>query len=233
MMDRLIEEIPRFFSYYNLIFLGKAALTTLFLSAVGCGLGMLAGFVFAFARLPFDLSVKPLSFIAAFYVETFRRIPFLVTLMLIFFASQLSGLELPLFWVACISVFLIASAYLAEVIRAGFASVHKNQWDAAQVMGFSTFETVWRIILPQAWPVILPPAFGFFVLFIKDTALASQISVLELTYAAKVLNNKGFSAILVFGSMLVIYFCISYPLARYGKYLEAKLTEKRRATPQN
>ena len=50
--------------------------------------------------------------------------------------------------------------------------------------------------------MILPPAFSFFVLFIKDTALASQIGVIELTYAGKVLNNKGFSAALVFGTIL-------------------------------
>ena len=83
------------------------------------------------------------------------------------------------------------------------------------------------MVLPQAWRVILPPAFGFFVLFIKDTALASQIGVIELTYAGKVLNNKGFSAALVFGTLLLLYFLISYPLARYGKRLEARLAQSR------
>ena len=72
-----------------------------------------------------------------------------------------------------------------------------------------------------------PPAFSFFILFIKDTALASQIGVVELTYAGKVLNNKGFSAALVFGSILILYFIISYPLARFGARLEQKLAKTR------
>ena len=58
------------------------------------------------------------------------------------------------------------------------------------------------MIVPQAWPVILPPAFAFMVVFIKDTALVSQIGVVELTFAGKVLNNRGFSALLVFGTIL-------------------------------
>jgi polar amino acid transport system permease protein len=61
------------------------------------------------------------------------------------------------------------------------------------------------------------------VLFIKDTALASQIGVVELTYSAKVLNNKGFSAALTFGVVLLLYYMISYPLARFGAWLENKI----------
>jgi polar amino acid transport system permease protein len=88
-------------------------------------------------------------------------------------------------------------------------------------------DTIGHVVLPQAWKVVLPPAFGFFVLFIKDTALASQIGVIELTYAGKVLNNKGFSAALVFGAVLAIYFAISYPLTRLGRRLEARLVVSR------
>jgi polar amino acid transport system permease protein len=94
-------------------------------------------------------------------------------------------------------------------------------------MNFSLLQTVRYVVLPQAWRVILPPAFGFFILFIKDTALASQIGVIELTYAGKVLNNKGFSAALVFGTMLALYFLISYPLTRLGARLEARLVKTR------
>ena len=98
-------------------------------------------------------------------------------------------------------------------------------------MNFGLLTSVRYVVLPQAWRVILPPAFGFFVLFIKDTALASQIGVIELTFAAKVLNNKGFSAALVFGTILVVYFAISYPLARVGAQLEARLAPSRHRRP--
>lgn len=227
MIARLIEEFPRFFSYYNVIFLAQAMATTIGLSAVGCLTGAAAGLALALVRLPKGKLWWPAQALAILMTELFRRIPFLVTLMLVFFAFQLSGFDLSLFVVACIAVFLIATAFLSEIIRAGFESVHRNQWDAAATMNFSLVETVRYVVLPQAWRIILPPAFGFFVLFIKDTALASQIGVLELTYAGKVLNNKGFSAALVFGTMLLLYFAISYPLTRLGAHLETRLAKAR------
>ena len=80
------------------------------------------------------------------------------------------------------------------------------------------------MVVPQAWRVILPPAFAFFLLFLKDSALASQIGVVELTYAGKVLNNRGFAPALSFGAILVLYFVLSYPLMRIGQRLEASLS---------
>ena len=224
---RAWSELPAFLGYYNLIFLGKAALTTIALSAIGSLTGVAAGLALALCRLTTSAWLAPLRWLAILLTEFFRRVPFLVTLMLVFFASQLSNMDLPLFVVALIAVFFIAAAYLSEIIRGGFESVHRNQWDAAAAMNFTMLETVRHVILPQAWRVILPPAFGFFVLFIKDTALASQIGVLELTYAGKVLNNKGFSAALVFGTLLLLYFCISYPLTRLGAHLEARFAPSR------
>jgi polar amino acid transport system permease protein len=226
-MRQIFSELPSFFGYYNLIFLGKAALATIALSAIGSLAGIVTGLGLAVIRLTTARVLTPLRWLAVLVTELFRRVPFLVTLMLVFFSVQLSGIDIPLFTVALIAVFLIASAYLAEIIRGGLEGVHRNQWDAAAAMNFSLVETIRYVILPQAWRVILPPAFAFFVLFIKDTALASQIGVIELTYAGKVLNNRGFSAALVFGTLLALYFAISYPLSRLGAHLELRFAAPR------
>jgi polar amino acid transport system permease protein len=227
MMTQLIQEMPRFFTYYNLLFLAQAVGTTIALSAIGCLFGLLFGCLISTVRLTDKAWLAPLRWIALLFTEFFRRVPFLVTLMLVFFVFQLSGANLPLFVVASLSVTLIASAFLAEIIRAGMLSIHRNQWDAATAMNFGLLQTIRYVVLPQAWKMILPPAFGFFVMFIKDTALASQIGVIELTFAGKVLNNKGFSAILVFGTILILYFAVSYPLSRFGHYLEKRLAPSR------
>jgi polar amino acid transport system permease protein len=161
------------------------------------------------------------------FTEAFRRIPFLVTLMLVFFAFQAVKLDISMFTVALFSVCLIATAFITEIVRAGLDSVHRNQWDAAAAMNFTYIETLRYIVVPQAWKVMLPPAFSFFVLFIKDTALASQIGVVELTFAGKVLANKGFPAALTFGTILVLYFLLSWPLARFGRWMEVKLAPTR------
>ena len=227
MWSQIADELPRFFSYYNLIFFAKALGVTFALSAIGCIVGFTLGFALAAVRMTTRPAVRPLRIAAAVFIELFRRIPFLVTLMLVFFIFQALNADLGMFTVALISVCLIATAFIAEIVRSGLESVHQNQWDAALTLNFSYLQTLRMVIVPQAWKIILPPVFGFFVLFIKDTALASQIGVIELAFAGKTMNNKGFSATLVYGTVLALYFMLSYPLARFGQYLERRLAPTR------
>ena len=227
MWERMIAEAPGFFTYYNIIFLAEALLATFLLSALGCLFGVGAGLALAVLRRTDSWPFMPLRMVGVVFTETFRRTPFLVTLMMVFFAFQLTKVDISLFTVAVISVCLIATAFITEIIRSGFESVHQNQWDTAEAMNMTLLQTLRYVVAPQAWKIILPPVFSFFILFIKDTALASQIGVVELTYAGKVLNNKGFSAALVFGTILVLYFALSYPLARIGHWMEKKLAPAR------
>ena len=118
---------------------------------------------------------------------------------------------------------MLSIAYTSEIIRAGFESVPRQQVEAAAAMNFSRWKILRKVIVPQSWPVILPPAFAFMVSFIKDTALVSQIGVVELTFAGKVMNNRGYSALLVYGTILILYFILSYPLTRLGAHLEKRL----------
>ena len=174
-----------------------------------------------------SLILLPVRFFIVIYTEIFRRIPFLVSLLLMFYVFQILKISDNLFLIATITVCLIATAYIGEIIRSGIESINQTQWDAAEAMNFSYFQILKEVIFPQAWKVILPPAFSFFIMFIKDTALASQIGVMELTFAAKILNNKGFSPLLSFGTILVLYFILSFPLDRFGKYMEKKLVANR------
>jgi polar amino acid transport system permease protein len=227
MLDRLLAQAPRFFTAANAEFLLQALATTLLLSLLGCAVGLVFGFALAVVRRGRGLATAPLRLAAIGFVELFRRIPFLVNLLLVFYGSQIAGFDAPLFVIAAISVCVIATAYLAEIVRAGLDSVHPNQWDGAAVANFTAWQTLRIVIIPQAWRVTLPPAFGFFLLFIKESALASQIGLLELTYAGRALNNRGFAPILVFGTVLLLYFALSYPLTRLGRHLEARVAQHR------
>lgn len=227
MLQQIIDEAPRFFGYYNVLFLAQALAATFLLSLVGCVLGFVFGFLLAVTRRTTGWRLAPLRAVVIVFTEAFRRIPFLVTLMLVFFLFQALKLDTSMFTVALFSVCLIATAFISEIVRGGLKSVHRNQWDAAAAMNFTYLETLRYVVVPQAWKVMLPPAFSFFVLFIKDTALASQIGVVELTFAGKVLANKGFPAALTFGTILVLYFLLSWPLARFGQWMEKKLAPPR------
>lgn len=227
MLDRLISEAPRFFDYYNILFYLKAMGATFALSAVGCAFGFLLGFLIAVTRGTTGWALAPVRLLGIGFVETFRRIPFLVTLMLVFFAANVFKLDIPLFTIALVAVSLIASAYLAEIVRAGIDSVHRSQWDSTVTMNMSRWQSLWYVVMPQSWKVILPPTVSFMVLYVKDTALASHIGVAELTYAGKVFNTKGFSPFLSFGTVLVLYFAMCYPLTRFGAWLEHRLATAR------
>ncbi len=222
------HELPRFLTWYNAAFLLTALLNTLLLSVVGCALGGLSGLLLTLIRTARARSMAVPRACAWAFTEFFRRLPPLVVLMLGFFIAGMGGVDVSLFQVALIGLSVVATASLAEIVRGGVASVHQTQWDSAAALNFGYLRCFFTVILPQAWPVILPPALSFMLLFIKDTAFASQLGTLELTYAGKVLTTKGFSAGLSYGSVLLLYFLLSYTFARLGLWLE-----KRIALPAN
>ena len=206
MVERILNEIPRFFEYYSVIFLLKAMGTTLLMTLMGVGLGFLLGFLIVYLRQTPGMFWMPVRFLAITYVEVFRRIPFLVILYLVLFFIQAISPNASLFTIATIGICMLSIAYTSEIIRAGFESVPIQQVEAAAAMNFSRWKILLNVIMPQSWPVVLPPAFAFMVSFIKDTALVSQIGVVELTFAGKVMNNRGYSALLVYGTILMLYF---------------------------
>src|SRR5437762_2294524 len=126
MFQQIIDAAPRFFGYYNVLFLLQALAATFLLSLVGCVLGFFLGFLLAVTRRTTGWQFLPLRALTIAYTEAFRRIPFLVTLMLVFFAFQAVKLETSVFTVALVSVCLIATAFIAEIVRSGLTSVHHN-----------------------------------------------------------------------------------------------------------
>jgi polar amino acid transport system permease protein len=214
-----------------MLFLAQAMGTTLLMTLIGCVLGFLLGFALALLRQASGVFWTPVRLLATAYVEFFRRIPFLVILYLVLFFIQAITPDASLFSIAVIGICLLASASTAEIVRGGLESVPRQQVEAATAMNFGRWRLLREVVIPQAWPVILPPAFAFMVGFVKDTALVSQIGVVELTFAGKVLNNRGYSALLVFGTILLLYFALSYPLTLLGRRLEARLASPRGAKP--
>lgn len=226
-MDRILEQIPRFFTADNMALLLQSAGLTLGMTITGCLIGFGLAFLLVYLRQTPGLWALPLRFVCISYVEVFRRIPFIVVIYLVLFFIQTVASDASLFTIAVISICIYAIAYTADIIRGGLESVPQTQIDAARAMNFGRLRTLVTVSLPQAWPVILPPAIAFAVSFIKDTALVSQIGVFELTFRGKELNNQGYSGILVFGTIAMCYFLMSFPLSMLGQYLE-----KRLATPR-
>ncbi|WP_372618284.1 amino acid ABC transporter permease [Falsiroseomonas sp.] len=224
--DIIVSEAPRFFTWWNLKFLVEALGNTLIASVLGCALGYALGFALAALRLPQLVPFAPLRALCVLWVEIFRRIPFLVLLLLVFFLSQFAGLEAPLWSVAVAAVAIRMSALAAENVRAGLESVRPTQWEAALTMNLRPWTVLGRIVLPQAWRVILPPSIAHVLSMVKETSLVSQIGFIEITFAAKMLTQRGFSALLTYGTALVLYFLVGWALASLGRWAERRLTTR-------
>jgi polar amino acid transport system permease protein len=224
--DILANEAPRFFTWWNMLFLGQAVLNTLVASVLGCGIGYVLGFALATLRLPQVVPFAPVRAAAILWVEAFRRIPFLVLLLLVFFVSQALKLEAPLWAIAVAAVAIRMSALAAENVRAGYESVRPQQWEAALTMNIPALAALRRVVLPQSWRVILPPSIVHVLSMVKETSLVSQIGFIEITFAAKMLTQRGFSAMITYGTALVLYFCVSWALASLARAAERRLVAR-------
>lgn len=222
----LAAEAPRFFTWWNMLFLGQAVLNTLVASVAGCAIGYALGFGLATLRLPQVMPVAPVRAAAILWVEMFRRIPFLVLLLLVFFLSQALRIEAPLWAIAVTAVAIRMSALAAENVRAGYESVRPQQWEAALTMNIPALAALRRVVLPQSWRVILPPSIVHVLSMVKETSLVSQIGFIEITFAAKMLTQRGFSAMITYGTALVLYFCVSWALASLARAAERRLVAR-------
>ena len=201
-----------------------AAKNTLVFTVLGFTGGLSFGLLFALMRLS---TIKPYRWFAATYIEIFRGIPLLVTLLILGFGIPIAtGWRWPSPYLqGAIPLSLVASAYMAETIRAGIEAVPKGQMEAARSLGMSHVRAMITIIIPQALRIIVPPLTNEFVLLIKDTSL---ISVLGVTAATKDLARFGRDGVnqtanatplIVAG---LVYLAMTLPLTQLVAWMERR-----------
>ncbi|MBF0887808.1 MULTISPECIES: amino acid ABC transporter permease [Gluconobacter] len=211
------------FSHYDITLLLQAMVRTVVLSLGGGILGIAGAIILTALRLSEIRVMIPLRVLAVVYVQTIRRIPFIVTLYIVFFCTGMMGVDVSATVVAIGSIGLIAAAYLCEILHGGVKTVPVEQVEAALVLNLPLWARWRHVIGPQAMSAVVPPAVGYLVLFIKDTALASQIGVVELSQAGVILTNRGLPSTQVFCVVLLLYFAISYPLTCLSRLLEKRI----------
>lgn len=195
---------------------------TLVLSLIAFIFGGIVGMLITMMRISKSRIVKG---VASFFISFVQGTPLLMQLFIIFFSIPiLLGFDVPAFLSASIALTLYSAAYLADIWRGSIESISKAQWEAGTSLGLSWLQQFQHVILPQAVKVSIPPTIGFAVQVIKNTSLTSIIGYVELTRQGQILNNVTFRPFAIFTMVGVIYFVICYPLSRYSKRLEAKLT---------
>jgi polar amino acid transport system permease protein len=193
---------------------------TLVLSAIAFVFGGAAGFVLMLARIS---RRKPLRWATTLYIEFIQAIPLLILLFVVYFGLPVYGLSLPSIVAAGIALTVYVSAYLADIWRGCVEAMPKPQWEAAECVGLTRWQSLRLVIIPQAYRLALPPTVGFMVQVIKMTSLASVIGFVELTRAGQIINNTIIQPFLVFGVVAALYFVLCYPLSRWSETMEARL----------
>ena len=172
---------------------------------------------------------RALLTMSRFYIAFVQGTPLLMQLFIIFFGIPiLLGFDVPAFVSASVALIAYSAAYLADIWRGSVESLPKAQWEAGTSLGLSWLQQFRYVILPQAVKVSIPPTIGFAVQVIKNTSLTSIIGYVELTRQGQILNNVTFRPFAIFTIVGVIYFAVCYPLSRFSKRLEARLTVEAR-----
>ena len=128
---------------------------------------------------------------------------------------------------AQIAIIMFAAAYLAEVVRAGLQGIPRGQYEAADSLGLTYWQSMRQIILPQALKMVIPPLVGTFIGFFKDTTLIIIVGLFDFLFAVRAPladpNWLGFSTeAYVFAAL--VYFCFCFTMSKYSQYLERELT---------
>lgn len=221
-------RVPSFF--YKLIDgeliwgpLADGLLVTLEIAAWGMVLTLVIGLITALLRLSGSMAGRS---IAITYLEVVRNTPLLVQVSIFYFVLQpLLGFNNPL-WAGIICLAFFEGAFASEVIRGGIQSVARGQWEAAETVGLSRFDSYRYVVLPQALPIMLPPMAGVLINLIKHSAILSFVAVFELTTEARNLIGDTFLSFEVWFVVGAMYLCLTIPLSAVVAWLERRVARR-------
>lgn len=168
---------------------------------------------------------KVLRWIISFYIWLFRSTPLLVQLFIVFFGLPSVGIQLDAFTAGIITFSLNTGAYCSESVRGAIISIPKSQWEAAYAIGMSYPQVLFRIIFPQAMRVAIPPLSNSFIGLVKDTSLASSITILEMFTVSQQIAAKNYEPMLMY-CMVAVYYAVFCSILSIGQYYLEKYTSR-------
>ena len=186
-------------------------------------LSTLLGIVLALMRVS---GVWVLAAIAKTVVNVIRGIPIIVQLFYIYFVLPDFGISLTAVQAAIIGLGIAYSAYQSENFRAGIEAIDRGQVEAAQSIGMGWWTTMRRVLLPQAFKIVLPPYGNIMIMMLKDSSQASTITVAELALQGKLIASSTFQNTTVFTLVAALYLCMSLPLILLVSRLEARFGKR-------
>ena len=196
---------------------------TIPLTLLSFALSLAIGLILAIVQVA---NIKVLREFARFYIWVFRGTPLIVQLFIIFFGLPNIGIILDAFPAAVLAFGLNLGAYNAEVFRSAILAIPKGQLEASYMIGLNYPQAMVRVILPQSFPVAFPNLFNNLISLLKDTALASSITVIDLFTTAQQIAARTYEPFALYLEAAFIYLIFSTLLTWLQRYLEKKLVWK-------
>ena len=232
------ERVGNIISNYYLWIL-KGVGSTMLVAIVGTIVGLFIGILIGMYRTietpknKFLAVLKKVGdFLLSAYIEIFRGTPMMVQAMVIFWGFALinNGATLDVTVSGLIIVSINTGAYMAEIVRGGIISIDKGQFEGAQAIGMTHFQTMTHVVLPQALRNILPSIANEFVINIKDTSVLNVIGFTELFFQAKTIVAMTAQTFATYLLIAAIYFVLTFAITRLLRWLEKKMDGKRNYT---
>lgn len=204
----------------------KVTLTvTLFSVLIGIVIGFLVGTI----RSTYDKTGKMriLDMICKAYLSIIRGTPVLVQLMIVYFIV-FSSPDANKMVTAILAFAINSGAYVAEIFRSGIMSVDNGQFEAGRSLGFNYVQTIWYIVLPQAFKNALPALCNEFIALLKETSVVSFIALQDLTRAGDLVKSRTYNPVLPLLTVALIYWVVVTILTKLVNILERSLRKNER-----
>lgn len=204
--------------------LGNTLMITFFAALIGIALG----FVIAIIRSTYAKTgkFKVLNAICNVYLTIIRGTPVIVQLLIMYYVVFVS-LNNKIF-VAVIAFGINSGAYVAEIVRSGIMSIDKGQTEAGRSLGFSYGQTMWYVIMPQAFKNVLPALANEFIVLLKETSVCGYIGLMDLTRGGDYIRSRTYEAFLPLIAVALIYLIIVLILTALVAKLERRLRTNER-----
>ena len=192
---------------------------TLKVSLIAVALGVLIGFLIALCNLSHS---KILKTIGGIYTDVIRGTPSVTQLMLIYFVV-FASVQIPKWIIAGIAFGINSGAYVSEIIRAGILSVDKGQTEAGRSLGLNAYQTMTRIVIPQAVKNIFPALCNEVIVLVKETAIVGYVGLVDIQKAGDFIKSATFEAFMPLFATAIIYYTIIKLLTLVFKQLETRM----------
>ena len=186
-------------------------------------LSTVLGLVWALMRVS---SIGILTGFSGGLINVIRGIPIIVLLFYLYFVMPEFGVTLTALQASILGLGIAYSAYQAENFRAGIEAIDKGQIEAAQAIGMGWWQTMRRVVLPQAVKIVLPPYGNVMIMMLKDSSQASTITVAELALQGKLIASSTFKNTSVFTLVALMYLTMSIPLILLVRHFEKRADQK-------